>query len=252
MNLNKGEFWDTTETAFRGCSHASPGCEHCWAERFAWRHVNNPKTKALYDGLATASGWTGETRYNPNWWVRLSEVRKPQRVFFNGMGDLFHSNNNPAAIRDCLARISKMPQHLFIAPTKRPEIAALHIALTGKHQIPNLILLTSVEDQDNADKRIPYIIQCRPYGAAVGAICEPLLGHIEIGHHLAGLDWVLAGGENGHQARFMHPFAAGKIASDCEIAHVPFFFKQWGRQQRGRLLGGDEHNGGPKIWAEWK
>ncbi|GAA0574962.1 phage Gp37/Gp68 family protein [Streptomyces mordarskii] len=43
-----------------------------------------------------------------------------------------------------------------------------------------------------------------------------------------GLDWVIAGGESGHGARPMHPQWARALRDECEVAGVPFFFKQWG------------------------
>lgn len=270
MNLNKGQFWDTTENAFRGCSRVSKGCEHCWAERFAWRHVHNAKIKHLYTGIVDQKGWTGKLNFNPDWWVRLSHVKTPQKVLFNCMGDLFAGprvlgattpeellNNSDVVqhhekITMCLNQIRTLHWHLFIVPTKRPPLPALFF--DAQNPIKNLVLLASVEDQDAADNRLPYISACRPYVGAVGAICEPLLGHIEIAHHLPGLDWVLVGGETGHKARFMHPFAAGKILQDCRAAGVPFFFKQWGTANRaihGRAIAGETHNAGPKIWSEW-
>lgn len=44
----------------------------------------------------------------------------------------------------------------------------------------------------------------------------------------AKLDWIIAGGESGPDARPMHPDWARSIRDQCEAARVPFFFKQWG------------------------
>ncbi|MEW2420477.1 phage Gp37/Gp68 family protein [Streptomyces nigra] len=43
-----------------------------------------------------------------------------------------------------------------------------------------------------------------------------------------GLDWVIVGGESGPKARAMHPDWARQIRDACDVAGVPFFFKQWG------------------------
>lgn len=45
---------------------------------------------------------------------------------------------------------------------------------------------------------------------------------------LPGVDWVIAGGESGPNARPMHPDWAHSLRDQCQVAHVPFFFKQWG------------------------
>jgi hypothetical protein len=57
------------------------------------------------------------------------------------------------------------------------------------------------------------------------------------------LDWVIAGGESGLQARPCHPDWVRSLRDQCEVAKVPFFFKQWGQwlpaeaapEQRGQI-----------------
>ena len=42
------------------------------------------------------------------------------------------------------------------------------------------------------------------------------------------IDWVIVGGESGHNARPMHPDWAYSLRDQCNEAGVPFLFKQWG------------------------
>ena len=42
------------------------------------------------------------------------------------------------------------------------------------------------------------------------------------------LDWIVVGGESGPGARPMHPDWARSLRDQCDIADMPFFFKQWG------------------------
>lgn len=42
------------------------------------------------------------------------------------------------------------------------------------------------------------------------------------------VDWVIAGGESGHNARPMHPDWVRSLRDQCNGARVAFFFKQWG------------------------
>jgi protein gp37 len=69
---------------------------------------------------------------------------------------------------------------------------------------------------------------------------EPLLG--PIGRvDLAGIDWVIAGGESGPGARPMEKSWVVEIREQCHEEGVPFFFKQWGGTQKkasGRVLDG--------------
>jgi protein gp37 len=123
--------------------------------------------------------------------------------------------------------------------------------------LPNVWLLVSAEDQQNADERIPLLLQTP--AAVRGLSCEPLLGTINltqfyisedktITHNiLTGvpydwdyeqefpenridekIDWVICGGESGHKARPMHPEWARSLRDQCKNANVAFFFKQWG------------------------
>jgi hypothetical protein len=53
------------------------------------------------------------------------------------------------------------------------------------------------------------------------------------GHPNPRIDWVIAGGESGHKARPMHPDWVRSLRDQCEVAGVPFFFKQWGEWAPG-------------------
>jgi protein gp37 len=134
--------------------------------------------------------------------------------------------------------------HQFQVLTKRPDRmrnfvlakAARGGPLTASH--PNVWLGTSVESQK-------YV-----YRAALVAdlpvtvrflSCEPLLGPLELGEVLRtdAIDWVIVGGESGHHARPMEASWAREIRDQCDRAHVPFFFKQWGghnKKAAGRTL----------------
>lgn len=191
-----------------------------------------------------------------------------------------------------------------------------------KWPLPNLWLGVSVEDQDSAVDRIPYLLDTP---AAVRFVSVgPLLGPIDLTsikilpkfwprnyhtktivdnakpeiiteininsingginfgatNHMGGccgstsfgkLDWVIAEGETGINARATHPDWVRKLRDDCEIADVAFFFKQWGewcpdaplftdadgncphpkmrigKKKAGNLLDGKQHLEFPKI-----
>jgi protein gp37 len=63
--------------------------------------------------------------------------------------------------------------------------------------------------------------------------CEPLIGPLD--HlSLAGIHWVIVGGESGPGARPMNPQWVESIYNQCRAANVPFFFKQWGGTRKNR------------------
>lgn len=57
--------------------------------------------------------------------------------------------------------------------------------------------------------------------------CEPLLEDLGV-LDLKGINWVIAGGESGRNARPCEPDWVRNIQKQCKEQGVPFFFKQWG------------------------
>jgi protein gp37 len=108
--------------------------------------------------------------------------------------------------------------------------------------LPNVWLGVSVENQEAADERIPLLLQTPAVIRWISA--EPLLGPVsfrwaawhdynKVGghHHLDGMkdiDWVVAGGESGLNARPMHPDWVQALRDQCNESGVAFLFKQWG------------------------
>jgi protein gp37 len=131
----------------------------------------------------------------------------------------------------------------------------------------NVCLGVSVEDQETANERIPMLLSAP---AAIRFIsAEPLLGPIELcdppndmGEPRmrwlgdvdlpSKLDWVIAGGESGHEARPMHVDWVRSLRDQCRDAGAAFFFKQWGEwaptaPEAGGDLGGDMKAGKVRI-----
>ena len=67
---------------------------------------------------------------------------------------------------------------------------------------------------------------------------EPLLE--DLGQiNLTDIHWVIVGGESGPGARPVRAEWVVDIRDQCQVAGVPFFFKQWGgtrKKSAGRLL----------------
>lgn len=172
--------------------------------------------------------------------------------------DCSHScgaDTRPMTMADLRARLFRMidatPNLDWILVTKRPEnilrmwrenslerTAELWGKIGGRNALlfrHNVWLLTSVEDQASANKRIPELLKCRDLCPVLGLSMEPLLGPVDLHlrawqdiHGENGIDWTIAGGESGPGARPMHPDWVRSIRDQCDAAGVPFFFKQWG------------------------
>ncbi len=108
----------------------------------------------------------------------------------------------------------------------------------------------SVEDDDQV-RRVDDL-RCVP--AAVRFIsAEPLLGPLP-SLDLAGVDWLIAGGESGHRARPVDALWVAGLRDACADAEVAFFFKQWGGRTPkagGRDLEGRTWDALPLAHPRW-
>ena len=135
------------------------------------------------------------------------------------------------------------PKHTYLVLTKRPERA--YDILRCYHKVSNIWLGVTAENQEQADKRIPVLLQIP---AAVRFVSvEPMLSKTDLSPYLEpttytksdggrkgfrrveyGLDWVICGAETGPGARLMDTLWALDLRDQCQKAGVPFFFKGWG------------------------
>jgi protein gp37 len=108
---------------------------------------------------------------------------------------------------------------------------------------PNVWIGVSIENKRWVC-RADYLRQVR--NAAVRFIsAEPLLGPL-VGLDLAGIDWLIAGGESGPRHRPARAEWLLDLRDRCIAAGVPFFFKQWGGARP--KSGGRELEG--EMWSQ--
>ncbi len=161
--------------------------------------------------------------------------KTPRLVFVNSMSDLFHKSVPSGFIQDVFKIMNQTPQHTFQVLTKRPSRAA-RIGNRLKWT-PNIWLGVSIESERWLD-RLDALkgIDARIRFLSLEPLLEPLPGM-----DLAGIDWVIVGGESGPGARPMEPDWVREIRDHCVNCGVPFFFKQWGgvfKKRTGRALDG--------------
>lgn len=242
----KIEWADLTINPTRGCQHCSPGCDNCYAERFAARLALNPQSGKSYAGLVDFKGkWTGRiSDYDLSVFDRLPKT--PKRIFVGSMTDLFFCgvNDTPrqalttvegttyefapdimhARLAMILIELGKLPQHTFMFLTKRAKAMREVMPLMLNHPLPNLWLGVTVCNRDELWK----LDVLRETPAALRYVSfEPLLSDLGA-VDLSGIGWVICGGETGPGARPMHPDWVRGLRDQCKAAEVPFFFKSWG------------------------
>jgi protein gp37 len=156
------------------------------------------------------------------------------------MSDLFHDAVPDSYIAAVAEVMVAAKWHTFQVLTKRSgrlrELLNSKLAFAARQ--PQIWWGVSVEDQAYG---VPRIRDLQNADAAVRFLSvEPLLE--DVGElNLAGIGWVIVGGESGPGARPMKKEWATSIRDQCRRAGVPFFFKQWGGVRKsltGRKLDG--------------
>lgn len=190
------------------CTPVSEGCANCWHLKFANRHAHNPKfskeMRKAYSG--------GEPYLREDELIRPFKLKKPSRIGVQFMGDLFYEHVYFEWIDQVLEVVMRNPRHIFIFLTKRPLIMQFYfnniinntmgtwdrfrksvsfydachrsvIKLRKGKVIENLWLGVSVENQEQANKRIPILLEIP---AAVRFVSvEPMLSKIYISDYFA-------------------------------------------------------------------
>jgi protein gp37 len=256
-----GKTWPLAE----GCTKVSAGCLNCCAERV----FNRWHPGVDFSQLRFKPGHLED----PFYW------KKPQRILVDFMYDLFHPNMPDKFIAKVFAICKLAYWHTFLILTKRParmndllSCSAFWYEVTqwvnyfaeNGPEVPemfnNVWIGVSVEDQKTADERIPLLLKTPASKRFVSF--EPALGPLDLfwaagpvfhkapnfsWQYKKGIDWVICGSESGPGARPMEIDWARSVKEQCQVAGVPFFFKQM--QIDGILTHMPELDG--KVWDQF-
>lgn len=213
MRTSKIEWTDRTWNPVTGCTKYSTGCTHCYAETMANRLRAMGVAKYANGFMLTIHE---ASLHEPLKW------KKPHTIFVCSMADLFHCDVPFDFIDKVMNTIMQTPHHRYQILTKRAERMAEYFSQTD---IPKNAWLGVTVEASSAKYRIESL---RHLHAPIRFLsCEPLvedLGKLD----LAGIDWVIVGGESGTQARPMKPEWVRSILQQADEQGAAFFFKQWG------------------------
>jgi protein gp37 len=229
------EWCDHTFNPWWGCVKVSPGCKNCYAAEGRGSPYWGPDAPRRFMKDST---WE-----NPLKWDEKAErLGIRYKVFCGSMCDVFEDREDLIEPRDKLFQLIDATPYLdWQLLTKRPEnIRRLWPFGYYDDQFswPNIWLGASIENQEQADIRIPQLLKI-PAKVRFQS-CEPLLEEIEFfrvhanpfGKELtySGLmvhiNWVIVGGESGPRKRPFNPDWARSIRDQCKEANIPFFMKQ--------------------------
>lgn len=229
------EWTEATWNPVTGCSKLSPGCKFCYAERMAER------LRAM-----------GQARYANGFRVTMHDDlvdlplrwRRGRTIFVNSMSDLFQEEVPLTFIQRAFETMVACPQHTFQILTKRADRLrelAPHLPWPA-----NVWMGVSVENQRVAHR--VHDLAATP--AQVRFLsCEPLIGPLKA-LPLAGIHWMIVGGESGPKARPMKPEWVDDLLRQARVAKTAFFFKQWGGVRKdltGRELRGRTYDEMPRV-----
>lgn len=233
------EWTEQTWNPTVGCTKISAGCKHCYAETMAKR-LKAMGTPGYENGFAL--------QLLPQRLQDPLKRKKPTIYFVNSMSDLFHERIPDAYIDQVLDVIGQTPHHTYQVLTKRAARMARYFRNRAAPR--NAWLGVSVENQKHGAPRIEHLRRVPAHIRFLSV--EPLLE--DVGNlNLAGIHWVIVGGESGPKARPMRQEWADSVRLQCEAQQVAFFFKQWGGwgadgQRRAKSANGRELNG--KTWDQ--
>jgi protein gp37 len=227
------EWTQATWNPVTGCDRVSTGCDHCYALTLAARLKSMGQAKYQRDGDPRTSGPGFGVTIHPEELDLPRRWRRSRIIFVNSMSDLFHPKVPSHFIMRVFEVMEATPQHTYQVLTKRPKRARQ--LLGDWSPAANVWLGVSIEDNEHVERAAVL----RDVPAAIRFLsCEPLLGPLP-SLEVAGIDWVIAGGESGADARPMQIGWVTDLRDRCRSAKVPFFFKQWGGRtpkSGGRLL----------------
>jgi protein gp37 len=250
MSDNTSIQWaDATWNPIIGCTKISDGCQNCYAEKMA-RRLSGMERDNGYKNVMAAGHWNNSTFYRHDQLALPLEWKNPRRVFVCSMGDLFHKRVEDWQIRNVMFAISHCPQHTFIILTKRPWRMQEFFKSFEMHDAPawpwpNVILMTTVENQAMAAKRMPFL--CATPAAVRGVSIEPLLTPVDLMPWMNGVSWVVCGCESGIGRRHCDVSWMRHVKNQCIETGTSFFLKQM--DVGGELVKMPELDG--QKWDMW-
>lgn len=255
------EWCDATWSPWEGCQKVSPACDNCYAEA-----RNKRFNQGANWGPGAPRKAMSETHWRKplRWQKQTSEFYAEhgrRRRVFPSLCDPFDNAVDREWHERLWLLIKVTPNLDWLLLTKRPQNIEKMLPDFWDEIKGHVWLGTTIEDQKRAHMNIPHLLK---HDCAVRFVsCEPLLGPIDFNLDClwfedcgddcdsgytepdtnefvcnrcegscktedVGIDWVIAGGESGPNARPSNPEWFRSLRDQCSDENVPFLFKQWG------------------------
>ena len=231
------EWADSTVNLATGCTKVSRECERCYMFRIRGSH----KQSTIFELRAPDAAKKA---------IKRLGSRTPRRVFLNSMSDTFHEDATDDQIRTWFAWLEQTP-HTYIILTKRAGRLRKFAAAYG---LPRNSWVGVSVGERAAYHRVKTLQKVQHHTKFLSL--EPMLESLH-DVDLDGISWVIAGGESDYVApRPFDPQWAREIRDRCDMAGIPFFYKQSGGSRRNEegvwgtdILDGRKHHDAPPLYA---
>lgn len=217
-----------------GCTKVHEGCDNCYAEAFAHRY-NNDIWGNDRPRKAGKSVWSDFLK----WQALAADARETHRVFVGSMMDIFEKPmplidwqgnqlpGNTGGLRDRFFReiVPNCPNLTFLLLTKRPSNINKMIPAEWKDNPPENVMFGTSPVNPETFKTLAGQLQ-KVNGRRFLSIEPQLTLIVPNREDLAGIDWVIQGGESGPRKRRFDTDWARAMRDACRAFGVPYFFKQ--------------------------
>lgn len=200
-------FWDP----LIGCTAVGPGCANCSSAHTVARNDMAPD-------VLRGTSFNGSITFNTKAMDDPLGYPPDEHVFVCGRSDLFHEDVHSEYRQQIIKASEERPDCMFVVLTKRPHM------LEGMEFPLNWVVGVSIENQQTADTRLPWLEKCTASVKFVSA--KPLLGKVDLPFQY--FDGVCVGGEHGPRSRPAHPAWVRHIRNQAFLAKKAFSFHNWG------------------------
>jgi protein gp37 len=195
----------------------------CYAAVFASRTLHG-----IHAGVASKGKWTGLiSRSSEN--VRFAPLRwkRPLLIFLSSRSDFWHENVPLEWLAEALDVMDRTPWHTYLILTKRPGNINRKLAQLKRKRPRNAWIGVSIGHEKSLRLLKP-LLQVEVSLRFLS--CEPLLMALP-NLSLAGIGWVIGGGQSGSNAALCKAEWIRDLRDLCLATSTPFFLKQWGSMQ---------------------
>lgn len=201
---------------WRGCHKYSEGCKFCYIHKGDWKKGIDTnqiiKTEQFEVPIAKKKNGT-------------YKIPSGEEVFVCFSSDFLLEEADEWR-KLCWEMIRERSDLHFIFLTKRIERFGQCIPNDWGDGYTNVTIGCTVENQEQADKRLPIFHQLPIKHKNV--ICQPLIEEINIRSYLDTVELVIVGGESDREARPLHYDWVVAIRDQCIDAGTHFEFRQCG------------------------